>query len=421
MTLSMKSEVQLCEEQINALNQLNSGENVFLTGQAGSGKSFLIREFIKEMGLKDFPILASTGAAAVLVGGRTFHSFFGLGLLEGGPEKVKEKAFKDGKLKKRLSQIEGIIIDEISMIGGEVLNVAEEIARHHRGNNHPFGGLRVIAIGDFAQLPPISKTNSRDWCFKHSVWERTQFQMAYLKSNHRTEDPDFLKVLNYVREGIFNQEVGQFLQAKTKRHDENASGVRLFPFRKQSEDYNLYQLNKIKSDELVIPTIFWGENLKVDKLKHNFPFPEELKLKIGAEIIFTQNDPQKRWINGTQGKVVDFQSHKFVIEKKNGRDVTVDKVQFDFLNGDGEIVVSAVQYPLALGYATTIHKSQGATLDELWCDLGRLWEPGQAYVALSRLKTSQGLNLIKWTPGSIKADRDVLDFYRDIASAISNQ
>jgi ATP-dependent exoDNAse (exonuclease V) alpha subunit len=411
----MKSEVQLCEEQINALNQLNSGENVFLTGQAGSGKSFLIREFIKEMGLKDFPILASTGAAAVLVGGRTFHSFFGLGLLEGGPEKVKEKAFKDGKLKKRLSQIEGIIIDEVSMIGGEVLNVAEEIARHHRGNNHPFGGLRVIAIGDFAQLPPITKSvNFRDWCFKHPVWQRTQFQMAYLKTNHRTEDQAFLKVLNFVREGIFNQEVGQFLQAKTKRHDENASGVRLFPFRKQSEDYNLYQLNKIKSDELVIPTIFWGENLKVDKLKHNFPFPEELKIKIGAEIIFTQNDPQKRWINGTQGKVVDFQNHKFIIEKKNGRDVTVDKVQFDFLNGDGEVVVSAVQYPLALGYATTIHKSQGATLDELWCDLGRLWEPGQAYVALSRLKTSQGLNLIRWTPGSIKADRDVLDFYRDI-------
>lgn len=409
----MKSEVQLCQEQINALNQLNSGENVFLTGQAGSGKSFLIREFIKEMGLKDFPILASTGAAAVLVGGRTFHSFFGLGLLEGGPEKVKEKAFKDGKLKKRLSQIEGIIIDEVSMISGEVLNVAEEIARHHRGNNHPFGGLRVIAIGDFAQLPPISKSNSRDWCFKHAVWERTQFQISYLKSNHRTEDPEFLKVLNYVRRGVFNQEVGQFLQAKTKRHDENALGVRLFPFRKQSEDYNLYQLNKIKSDELVIPTIFWGENLKVDKLKHNFPFPEELKLKIGAEIIFTQNDPQKRWINGTQGKVVDFQNHKFIIEKKNGRDVTVDKVQFDFLNGDGQIVVSAVQYPLALGYATTIHKSQGATLDELWCDLGRLWEPGQAYVALSRLKTSQGLNLIKWTPGSIKADKEVLDFYKD--------
>lgn len=407
----MKIESKLCEEQINALNQLNSGENIFLTGQAGSGKSFLVREFIKEIGSKDFPILASTGAAAVIIGGRTFHSFFGLGLLEGGREKVKEKAFKDGKLKKRLSQIEGIIIDEISMISGEVLSIAEEIARHHRGNQHPFGGLRVIAIGDFAQLPPITKTGQRDWCFKHEVWQQIQFQIAFLKNNHRTEDLDFLKVLNFVRKGEFNQEVGLFLHSKTKKHDEDATGVRLFPFRKQSEDYNNFQLNKIKTEELVIPTIFWGESIKIDRLKQNFPFPDELKLKIGAEVIFTQNDPQKRWINGTQGKIMAFESQKFIIQKKNGREVTVDKVQFDFLNGDGQIMMSAIQFPLALGYATTIHKSQGATLDELWCDLGRLWEPGQAYVALSRLKNSKGLNLIKWAPNSIKADNDVMKFY----------
>lgn len=422
----MKIETKLCEEQINALNQLNSGENIFLTGQAGSGKSYLIREFIKEIGSKDFPVLASTGAAAVLVGGRTFHSFFGLGILEGGPEKAKEKAFKDGKLKKRLNQIEGIIIDEISMISGEVLNVAEEIARHHRGNQHPFGGLRVIAIGDFAQLPPISKLltkspDERDWCFKHQVWMRAQFQTAFLKTNHRTEDADYLKVLNLVRQGLFTREVGEFLNSKTKVHDENASGIRLFPFRKQSEDYNNYQLSKINAEEISVPTIFWGESLKLDKIKQNFPFPEELKLKVGAEVIFTQNDPQKRWINGTQGRVVSYQENKFIIEKKSGRDVTVDKVQFDFLNGDGEIVVSAIQFPLALGYATTIHKSQGATLDELWCDLARLWEPGQAYVALSRLKSSKGLNLIKWSPASIKADKDVMGFYRRFSSFAQNQ
>ncbi|MCB0370688.1 MAG: AAA family ATPase, partial [Bdellovibrionales bacterium] len=251
----MKKEINLCEEQINALNQLQSGENVFLTGQAGAGKSFLIREFIKDIGLKEMPILASTGAAAVIVGGRTFHSFFGLGVLEGGVERAKERAFKDGKLRKRIRDVQGIIIDEISMISGEVLNLAEEIARHHRNNNHPFGGLRVIAIGDFAQLPPVTKTSFRDWCFKHPVWNQIQFQTAFLKNNHRSDDSDFLKVLNYVRQGSFNQTVGDFLNSKTKSHDEKASGVRLFPYRQQSEDYNQLQLSKIKSDEIIIPTI----------------------------------------------------------------------------------------------------------------------------------------------------------------------
>ena len=410
------AETKLCQEQEKALNLLHSGENVFLTGQAGSGKSFLIKEFIKQVARDDFPILASTGAAAVLVGGRTFHSFFGIGILEGGVEKVKEKAFKDGKLKKRINKVEGIIIDEISMISGEVLCLAEEIARHHRGNHHPFGGIRVIAIGDFAQLPPITRTGKKDWSFKHSIWEKIQFQVACLNTNHRTEDSHFIKILNYVRTGEFNQSVGEFLHTKTKKHDESAPGVRLFPFRKQADDFNNSQLGKIKAEEMVIPTIFWGDSIKADKLKQNLPFPEELKLKIGAEIIFTQNDAQKRWINGTQGKIVAFDNHKFTIEKRNKREVTVDKSQFDFLNGDGEIILSAVQYPLALGYATTIHKSQGATLDELWCDLGRLWEPGQAYVALSRLKTSHGLNLIRWSPSSIKADQDVLKFYQWIGS-----
>jgi ATP-dependent DNA helicase PIF1 len=408
----MLKDSELRDDQLDAFHMLLSGENVFLTGAAGSGKSFLVRKFLSQFSKNEFPVLASTGAAAVLVGGRTFHSFFGLGIMEGGPDRVFEKAKKDTRLKKRISKVEGIIIDEISMISGDVLDLAERISRWARENEHPFGGMRIIAVGDFAQLPPVNKMGPRNWCFKHPVWQRVQFQNAFLKTNHRTHDAEFLKVLGDVREGRVTERVHDFLNNKIKEHDESDSGIRLFPFRNQSEQFNLKQLNKIDAEAHVFPTLYWGDQQKLEKMKDTFPVPQELVLKVGAEVIFTQNDPQKRWINGTQGVVRQFEEKRIVVEKRSGREVSVDPVSFDLMNAEGEIIMSATQYPLNLGYATTIHKSQGATMDKVWCDLSQLWEPGQAYVALSRLRDSEGLNLIKWSAKSIKADPEVTDFYK---------
>lgn len=413
----MPSNIELQDDQLIAFNLLMSGENVFLTGAAGSGKSFLVKKFLSQFNKNEFPVLASTGAAAVLVGGRTFHSFFGLGIMEGGAEKVFEKAKKDSRLKKRIGQVEGIIIDEISMISGEVLDLAERISRLARGNEHPFGGLRVIAVGDFAQLPPVNKVGPRNWCFNHPAWDKVQFQNAFLTINHRTHDLEFLRVLGDVRLGRVTERVLNFLNDKIKVHDESDSGIRLFPFRKQAEEFNRFRLTKIAAETHIFSTLYWGDERKIQAMKDSFPVPQELILKEGAEVIFTQNDPQKRWINGTQGVVRKITGNKnsekkIIIEKRSGRDVTVEPVSFDLMNADGEIIMSATQYPLNLGYATTIHKSQGATLDKVWCDLSQLWEPGQAYVALSRLRHSTGLNLIKWSANSIRADQDVINFYR---------
>lgn len=406
-------QIVIRDDQQEAFNLLLSGENVFLSGPAGSGKSFLVRKFLSQFGKNQFPVLASTGAAAVLVGGRTFHSFFGLGIMEGGPEKVFEKSKKDSRLKKRVKEVEGIIIDEVSMISGDVLDLAEKISRYVRGNEHPFGGLRVIAVGDFAQLPPVNKNGPRSWCFKHPVWQRAQFQNAFLTTNHRTHDAEFLKILGDVREGKVTDRVQDFLNDKMKTHDESDTGIRLFPYRKQSEDFNRRQLQKINTESFIFPTMYWGDEGRIEKMKDSFPIPEALELKVGAEVIFTQNDPQKRWINGTQGIIQEIKDKRITVQKKSGRDVTVDPVSFDLMNAEGEIVMSATQFPLNLGYATTIHKSQGATLDKVWCDLSQLWEPGQAYVALSRLRDSAGLNLIKWSTSSIRADQEVIRFYQD--------
>ena len=180
-----KAPVELSPEQANALDLLRSGENVFLTGGAGSGKSFLIRHYMKEVDSQELPILASTGAAAVLLGGRTFHSFFGLGIMEGGPDATYERASKDNKLMARLRKVEGVIIDEISMIPGQALMIAEALSQKARESTLPWGGMRIIAVGDFAQLPPVTQTGQRDWCFLSQVWKATGFQTVMLSHNQR--------------------------------------------------------------------------------------------------------------------------------------------------------------------------------------------------------------------------------------------
>lgn len=409
------SSVDLSQDQQVALNWLRSGENVFLTGGAGSGKSYLIREYRKEVDSESLPVLASTGVAAVLLGGRTFHSFFGLGILEGGPRAAFERASKNPKLLKRIKKTEGVIIDEISMISGAAFETAEMIARLAKESDLPWGGLRIIAVGDFAQLPPVGTGSQKDWCFRSPAWMKTGFQVASLQYNQRVQEDRFLEVLNLIRKGQVSSVVRDFLNEKLRDHDEDAPGTRLFPRRLQAEDYNQKKLDEINEEEIQIPTIYFGTEKQREQLAKSSPVPETLKIKLGCEVLFLQNDPQKRWVNGTRGKVIGIEPDKIKIKKNHGREVQVEKVQFSMLDAEGQVTASMVQFPLTLAYATTIHKSQGATLDEIWCDLGSLWEPGQAYVALSRLRTSEGLNLLRWNPRSVLVDPAVEKFYQSLS------
>ncbi len=416
-------EITLSSEQQTALELLQSGDNIFLTGGAGSGKSFVVREFMKTMDPKNLPILASTGAAAVLLGGRTFHSFFGLGIMEGGPEATYARAQKDTKLLNRIKKVEGVIIDEISMIPGDALMIAEKLSQQARESTLPWGGMRVIAVGDFGQLPPVARFGQkRDWCFLNSVWDKTGFITCELKHNQRVQETHFLDILHDVRQGKVTPQVQEFLNEHTKPHDEDHPGTRLFPRRDQSEMYNQKKLNEIREDEHVVDSIYLGDEKFITNLKKSAPVVEQLKIKIGCRVLFLKNDPQKRWVNGTRGTVTDFASDSITIRKdyggkansKLGREVTVEKFQFSMLDADGNVKASVIQFPITLAYATTIHKSQGATLDELWCDLGALWEPGQAYVALSRLRDSKGLHIVRWSPKSFILDPHVKKFYQEM-------
>lgn len=414
---SKEEEVTLDVEQQIAYEVLQSGENVFVTGGAGSGKSYLIRHFMRGLDPKVMPILASTGAAAVLLGGRTFHSFFGLGIMEGGPQETFHRVKEEGKVLKRLASVEGVIIDEISMIPASALEVAESLARHARQSSLPWGGMRVIVVGDFAQLPPVTRSGQkREWSFQSPIWEQSGFQVVELTKNQRTYDQRFLDVLNDVRKGHVTPAVKEYLDLKIREHDEEDETTRLFPRRDQSEFFNNKKLAQIPEPEVKIPSIYLGQERLVEALKKNSPIPGELTLKVGCKVLFLQNDPNKRWVNGTKGTVVNIEADKITVEKETWRHVTVEKTQFSLQDAEGRTVASVINFPLTLAYATTIHKSQGATLDDIWVDLSRLWEPGQAYVALSRLRTGDGLKLLGWRPQSVITDPAVTRFYETLKS-----
>ena len=405
----------LSPEQRVALEVLESGENVFLTGGAGSGKSYVIRELMRKLSPKTMPILASTGAAAVLLGGRTFHSFFGLGIMEGGPKETFQRLREDRRVMKRLREVEGFIIDEISMIPSSAFEVAESLAQIARESSLPWGGMRAVVVGDFAQLPPVTRSGrQREWSFLSEVWKRSGFRIVELQHNQRTWDPGFLEVLRDLRQGIATSLVREFLESKMREHDEEDESISLFPRRDQSEIFNNKKLSQIPHPEVKIPSIYLGQEKLVEALKRNSPVPGELTIKVGCKVLFLQNDPSKRWVNGTKGTVVDIAPDKIVVEKETWRHVSVEKTQFSLQDAEGRTVASVINFPLTLAYATTIHKSQGATLDDLWVDLSRLWEPGHAYVALSRLRSADGLKLLGWNSRSVMADPQVLQFYRQI-------
>ncbi len=406
---------ELNDDQQTALERLNGQQNIFLTGAAGSGKSFLLRHYLKD---KDIPILASTGAAAILVGGRTFHSFFGLGIMEGGLEATVERALKNKKLMKRLKKTSAVIIDEVSMLSGPTLRAAEMISRAALNNLAPWGGLRIIAVGDFAQLPPVNPfRQSKEWAFSDSVWYESEFTPIVLRQIMRATDLDFLEVLRRVRNGIVDDSVTQFLDARMQEKPQG-DFTRLFPHRADVENYNLTQLQEIRDEVHTFQTEYTGKEADIEKFRKHAPIADVIQLKKNALVMIRQNDPVGRWVNGSLGRIEKISPQSLIIKLDQGRRIELEKTDFTLLDADGNPAVSARNFPVTLAWAMTIHKAQGTTLDQMHVDLRKIWEPGQAYVALSRVRTPQGLFIEGWSPRAIFCDREVVDFHRSLMQRI---
>ena len=426
-------------DQQKALELLRSPNNIFVTGGAGTGKSTVIQSYIQEQfaAEKNIAVLASTGTAAILLGGRTFHSYFGLGIMEGGVEQVLERATKHKGIVLRLKKTETILIDEISMIGAQEWMVAEKIARKARGNSAPWGGLRIIAVGDFTQLPPVVKATfqsrnfdsgfdqsvdqspqgpEKPWCFLTDTWAKTEFDSIVLETIVRSHDAEWNEILNELRWGTVSAQGQAALRDRVQPVPLEFQGTRLFARRAQVEKLNHDRLHTLGGTAKEFNTLYIGNAQKVEELKRNAPIPEVLLLKIGALVMFRQNDSEYRFVNGTLGIVREFLPSSIRVELLSRKTIDVKQVTFSVLDAEGEPVATASNYPLNLAWASTIHKAQGATLDRAHVDLRGVWEHGQSYVALSRVRSLQDLTIEGMSLNAFKVDSVVREFYRRLKS-----
>ena len=405
-------------EQKQALELLHSKKNIFLTGSAGTGKSFVVSYYLKQF-KNSIPILASTGVAAVLVGGRTFHSFFGLGIMEGTKDKIIHKAMKSKKLEARIKKAKTLFIDEISMIDPEAFETASSIAQLIKESQLPFGGIRIVVIGDFFQLPPINK--DLPWMFENQLWKDLDFTTIELKKSMRTQDRQFFEMLNQVRKGRCTEETKTFFNSRVSDIKEDFEGTVLFAHNYKVEAYNNKQLEKLDGPAQTFPTEVTkksAEKRDSKKLIGMTPLPEVLTIKKNALVMIRKNDVNFKYVNGTLARVVEMKQDQISIKLLNGKPIDLERAEFKVHDADGKERASIKNFPITLAWATTIHKSQGASIDKVHVDLEGLWENGQAYVALSRAKSPEGLLIKDWNPASIKTDQGVIDFYSNLKSSL---
>lgn len=357
------------------------------------------------------PIVASTGAASILVNGVTFNSYFGLGLLNGTDESIIQKALENYNLCERIMYTDTIIIDEVSMISGKAITLASRICKEIRQDKSFFGGIRVIFVGDFFQLAPFSDNSNIDWAFLSEEWKNAKIKKIELKEIMRTSDKKMLKVLENVRKGKINKTVENFLNDHLYKKDiKTFDGTIIFSRNYEVDSYNQKKLDEINEQLINIKTIYAGEEKNIAKMKENLIIDNELLLKKGAFVMTRVNNFNEGYVNGTTGYVTQISNDFITIKKMDGNYIKVKKHTFDMLNGNGEIIARAKNFPLTLAWAITIHKSQGASIDKALISLDRLWLHGQAYTALSRLSNAKGLFIYKWNKESFIVDKNVLKY-----------
>ena len=399
---------------------------IFLTGAAGTGKSTMLEHVRNQLDQKKM-VVAPTGVAALNIGGNTINSAFRIGF-DIIPEITKSKDPRFGKL---LKNLELLIIDEISMVRAPMLDAISQSLQIHRNNTEPFGGVDVLACGDLFQLPPVVQSHEENTIY--SKYDSVYFFDALsfkdikdpiffelTKSFRQEEDDVFYELLNNVRLGInLEDTVNRINQHCYDPTLEAEPIMTLTSRRNKAEDINLYKLSHNDNEEETIPSKEKGE------LKENdLPAPRELKIKKDATVMFIKNDSEGRWVNGTIGTVAECldKNKKSIKVKIDGKTHKVEreewkKVKFTY-NEDldevyEEVVSSFKQFPIKLGWAVTIHKAQGLTLESASVDLGDgAFATGQAYVALSRCKTLDSLNLVRELKVSdALVDPDIQDFH----------
>ena len=368
--------------QAEALTILKTGANVYLTGEPGSGKTHTINAFVdwlRSCGIEP-SITAATGIAATHVAGMTLHSWSGIGIAESlSPADVDRIATKE-HIAKRIQKAKVLIIEEISMLSAATFEMADAICREVRRVEKPFGGLTAILVGDFFQLPPISRGRDAVFAYESSVWRELNLITCYLTEQYRQDDTAFLSVLSAIRSG--DVEEMHYEQLRTRRvpregeegEEMPADAPKLFSHNADVDRINADELAKLKGAVQKFRMSAKGKDSLVEGLKRGCLSPEVLELKEGAAVMFTKNSPQGKFVNGTLGVVTGFAADGMpIVKTKDGRTITTEPMEWQ-MEEQGKVKASVSQIPLRLAYAMTVHKSQGMSMDAAIMDLSRAFE-----------------------------------------------
>lgn len=396
--------------QQQALKIMLSGTNVFLTGQPGSGKTYLLNEYIKlaKRHKRKVAVTATTGIAATHLNGITVHSWAGIGIKDKLNSEEMLRLSSNKKLINRYKYADVLVIDEVSMLDPNRLGLINKLAKQIRRSDKPIGGIQLILVGDLFQLPPVEQIKG-PYLFCSDIWRELDLKICYLTEQHRQQLGDELHtILEAVRANRVGEVELNVLKPKVNSsRSSNRNILRLYSHNYDADQVNTMRLDTLKTRQRVYKMFSAGSSGAIKTLKDNILSPEILKLKVGCEVIFTANNYATGYVNGDRGRVVDFVSDLPVIRLK--RDSYIVAGLYNWRTEiDGQILAEVWQLPLRLAWAITIHKSQGMSLDEAEIDLSRVFSPGMGYVALSRLRNIDGLHLLGLNRMALYVDSNIL-------------
>ena len=396
-----------------ALEIMKTGRNVFLTGSAGTGKSYLLNQYIDYLKKRKakLAIVAPTGIAASHIGGNTIHSFFGIGLKSQISDQDLDFLLQKKYLHDRLSKLKVLIIDEVSMLSPDLFESIDKILRAFKFSNLPFGGVQLVLSGDFFQLPPVMKEfKEKRFVWQTELWKRADLKILYLEEKYRQSDPELISILDEIRSGEVSELSGEKLKKRMEVKDNSKiKPIRLYTHNVDVDSINLEELNNLDENSHYFEAIEKGSQKNLERIYKTSLVKSDIELKKGALVMFIKNNYEKNYLNGSLGIVVDFKNNLPVVELNDGREILVEREEWRYEDEKGNIKAVVKQIPLRLAWAITIHKSQGMTLEKAEIDLSKTFEVGQGYVAISRVRSYDGLFLKGINNMALQVDFDVLN------------
>lgn len=397
--------------QQEAMEILKMGYNVYLTGQPGSGKTFLLNKYIDYLKRdhRGVAVTASTGIAATHMQGVTIHSWSGLGIKEKLTETDVRKLLKRNYLKKRFRHTGVLIIDEISMLHAFQFDLINYICRVFKNSAEAFGGMQVVCSGDFFQLPPVAKKGKPEFVTKSDAWKSMDIKICYLEEQYRQENGALLTLLNHIRSNEIDEPRELLVNRKFKEKMFSIVPTKLYTHNVDVDAINNFELAKIDGKKFVYQMQSEGQKNIVAVLKKGCLAPERLVLKKGAKVMFIKNNFNRGYVNGTLGEVIGFDADKLpVIETARGEHIVATLASWT-VEEDDIVKAKVTQIPLRLAWAITVHKSQGMNLDAAEIDLSKSFVEGMGYVALSRLRSLAGLKLRGINELALMVNQEILE------------